>query len=68
MHENIEDDVTNLDMGPECLSGKLGDWCYEHLAAFPLSYAWPTLLTATNEVKRFELVNDRDKGDKVNES
>jgi len=50
MHENIEDDVTNLDMGPECLSGELGDWCYEHLAAFPLSYAWPTLLTVASSL------------------
>jgi hypothetical protein len=36
------------DMPAEVLDGWLGDICRQHMAGFPIAYAWPALLTAAS--------------------
>ena len=39
---------TPLTLGDGCLDGRLGEICQKHLSAFPLSYSWPSLVTAAS--------------------
>jgi bifunctional DNA primase/polymerase-like protein len=45
---NMSETPKLLTLGDGCLDGRLGEICQKHLSAFPLSYSWPSLVTAAS--------------------
>lgn len=65
VHGEVSEDSASLleiaDLPEDCLDGKLGEICHEHMKDFCRAYAWPALLTAASN-----LVTDRRDGVRTN--